>query len=117
VAWCEAMISLHEDVWFRCGKRPTELHHRLTRARGGLLLDEAGESYHLMHLCHQHHKDAHDQGSAFENGLLIDGYVTTGPDGRPQYTGSDPYLSEKYRPMDVRVVREELRRSHPGADL
>jgi hypothetical protein len=38
---------------------------------------------------------AHDQGSAIENGLLLDGYVTTGPMG-PEYQGSDPYLQAKY---------------------
>lgn len=95
--WCEAMIRVpHTKTrWMRCGKRPTETHHRLTRARGGLLLDKAGETYHLMNLCHKHHMAAHDTGQAIENGLLLDGYVTTGQDG-PEYQGSDPYLTSRY---------------------
>lgn len=92
--YCEAMIQVR-GTWTRCGRRPTELHHRLTRARGGLILDEAGETYHLINLCHKHHMRAHDQGSAIENGLLLDGYVTTGQAG-PEYVGSDEYLSTKY---------------------
>lgn len=105
---CEAMVRIRQ-VWTRCGRNPTELHHRLTRARGGLILDDVGETYHLMHLCRQHHNVAHDQGSAFENGLLLDGYVISGPEG-PIYSGSDEYLSERYRhPVDVRLLREEVR--------
>ena len=102
--WCEAMIPVPRTKtrWTRCGRRPTELHHRLTRARGGTILDKAGETYHLINLCHEHHMMAHDQGSAFENGLLLDGSVVSGPEG-PIYTGTDPYLSAKYvRPaLDV----------------
>lgn len=100
VRYCEAMVLIGR-AWTRCGKRPVELHHRITRARGGLILDAAGERYHLMNLCTGHHKVAHDQGNAFENGLLIDGYVTTGPFGRPTYYGSDEYLSRVYGPVDV----------------
>jgi hypothetical protein len=99
--YCEVMVHVHTgyaQVWTRCGKRPVELHHRLTRARGGLILDAAGEHYHLMYVCHGHHMRAHDQGSAFENGMLLDGYVTTGAQGTPEYRGSDPYLSAKFRP-------------------
>lgn len=66
----------------------------MTRARGGVLLDEVGETYHLMDLCHLHHKIAHD-APANENGLLIDGYVTT-IDGTVRYQGSDAYLLERY---------------------
>ena len=116
MAWCEAMIEIVDDVWTRCGRRPTERHHRLTRARGGLLLDEAGETYHLMDLCHQHHMTAHDRGQAFENGLLIDGYVTTGQEG-PEYSGSDPYLSAKYGQVDLSVLREAFRRRDSGEAL
>lgn len=84
-------------TWTRCGRLPTELHHLVTRARGGLLLDDVGETYHLMYLCHFHHKVAHDH-PAFETGLLIDGSVTSGPDG-PVYVGSDEYLTEHYGPV------------------
>ena len=90
------MVRLPSGRYSRCGRRPTELHHRLTRARGGLILDAAGESYHLLHLCVRHHKAAHDEGTALTNGLLLDGYVTTGPDGLPHYRGSDPYLLARY---------------------
>lgn len=37
-----------------------------------------------------------DGGQAYLNGLLIDGYAQTHPDGRPLYTGTDTYLSKKY---------------------
>lgn len=47
-----------------------------------------------MDLCHLHHKIAHD-APANENGLLIDGYVTT-IDGTVRYQGSDAYLLERY---------------------
>lgn len=90
---CEAMVRVQE-VWARCGRRPVENHHRLTRARGGLLLDAAGETYHLMDLCVFHHKLAHD-APANENGLLIDGYITT-IQGNVHYEGSDSYLLERY---------------------
>ena len=38
---------------------------------------------------------AHDQGNALQNGLLLDGYVTSGPDG-PVYLGDDEFLTNKY---------------------
>jgi hypothetical protein len=81
-----------------CGQEPADLHHKLTRARGGILLDIAGESYHQLYLCREHHDMAHDEGSAFERGLLIHGQVITGPDGRPLYHGPDEYLTEHYGP-------------------
>ena len=93
-------MQLMSGRWTRCGRRQVENHHRLTRARGGLILDAAGETYHLMDLCPWHHKIAHDEGSAFENGLLLDGYVTSGLNG-PVYVGSDPYLNERYGAVDV----------------
>lgn len=88
---CEAMIPVN-DTWTRCGRTPTDLHHKLTRARGGSELDKLGETYHHMRLCREHHGVAHDQYTAFENGLLIDGYFMLGV-----YYGSDPYLKEKYK--------------------
>ena len=104
---CEAMVGMkfgEREVWTRCGLRPTERHHRLTRARGGRILDEVGETYHLMYLCHQHHRMA-DGKQAYENGLLLDGYVTT-VDGRPQYLGSDEYLTRVYGPLSVWNLRD-----------
>lgn len=91
---CEAMVDLGR-IWTRCGKRDIELHHRLTRARGGVILDDIGETYHLMHLCHSCHMRAHDQSQAFETGMLLDGSMVSGLNG-PVYTGSDQYLLEMY---------------------
>jgi hypothetical protein len=79
-----------------CGKENAELHHKLTRARGGILLDIAGETYHQIYLCREHHMMAHDEGNAFANGLLLAGSVITGRHGGPVYMGPDEYLSEKY---------------------
>ena len=45
---CEAMIQLYNGTWTRCWRKPTESHHMLTRARGGRILDEVGETYHLI---------------------------------------------------------------------
>ena len=78
-----------------CGSEGAHLHHKLTRARGGLLLDAVGETYHQMYLCPEHHAIAHD-APAFDNGLLIRGYVMSGASGAPYYTGPDEYLTEKY---------------------
>lgn len=88
------MVETGRKVWTRCGKRDVEVHHALTRARGGAILDSIGESYHLMVLCQEHHRGA-DGGEAYDGALLIDGYVVT-EDGVPVYYGSDTYLKEKY---------------------
>jgi hypothetical protein len=66
----------------------------LTRARGGAILDAIGETNHLIALCPRCHAKA-DGAEAYENGLLIDGYVNTGTFG-PVYKGSDKFLSHKY---------------------
>jgi hypothetical protein len=99
---CEAMVLIKgmnrrtdKGMYVMCGKENAHLHHKVTRARGGLLLDAVFETYHTMWLCDGHHADAHDQ-PAFDNGLLIRGYVVSGPDGRPVYTGPDEYLKEHY---------------------
>lgn len=106
---CEALVLLRAstprtmssrweitDRYVPCGALPAHLHHKLTRARGGLILDNAGETYHQMWLCPKHHDIAHDTDTAFDAGLLIRGLVTTGPTGKPVYQGPDEYLSEKY---------------------
>lgn len=98
---CEALVlmnsvSTNREMYVPCGALEADLHHKLTRARGGLLLDRAGETYHHMYLCRTHHGVAHDEGSAFERGLLIAGSVIMGIDGQPKYTGPDEYLTEKY---------------------
>lgn len=75
----------------------------LKRSRGGHLLDAEDEIYHLIALCHHHHRYAETSGD--DTGLLIDGYVITDAiTGRPVYTGSDPYLTERYGRLDVSVV-------------
>lgn len=82
-------------TWARCGRHPVEVHHALTRSRGGDLLDSLGETYHLIALCPAHHRMVDDMGS--ESGLMIDGYVLR--DGtRIVYTGPDDYLTEHYGP-------------------
>jgi hypothetical protein len=83
------------STWTRCGKNPVEDHHRLTRGRGGAVLDAVGERYHHLLLCPAHHRMA-DGALAYETGLLLDGYVTTHRDGRPLYVGTDEYLTKKY---------------------
>ena len=92
---CEAMVSINGGVWARCWKSPVEIHHMLTRARGGSILDNAGEVYHLIALCPACHRMS-DGEIAYAGELLIDGYVTTDNEGRPVYNGSDPYLRRKY---------------------
>jgi len=80
----------------------------LKRSRGGALLDPY-DIYHLIALCHQHHRYAETSGD--ETGLLIDGYVITDSiSGRPVYTGSDVYLTAKYGPeASVSVVSASVR--------
>jgi hypothetical protein len=103
---CEALVLVKRGspkarrweingMYVPCGAENAELHHKLTRARGGLILDKAGETYHQMWLCREHHAVAHD-APAFDNGLLIRGFVTTGPTGLPIYKGPDEYLNERY---------------------
>jgi hypothetical protein len=99
---CEALVLVKgmtrrpdQGLYVVCGQEGAHLHHKVTRSRGGLLLDAVGETYHQMYLCAPHHAIAHDE-PAFENGLLIRGSVVSGPDGRPVYTGPDEYLIQHY---------------------
>lgn len=95
---CEAMVLLpKKGIYTRCWAQPIEVHHLLTRARGGHLLDQVKEDYHLIALCHKHHKLA-DGKEAYEGNLLIDGYCMSTPQGKVYYVGSDLYLSDKYPP-------------------
>ena len=87
----------------------------LTRARGGLILDELGEQAHLITLCRVHHNFAHTE-AGYEAGLMIDGYVTTGADGRAVYQGSDARLRH-LQPMAVPVVRDQEERAEPGTGV
>jgi len=90
---CEAEVEVN-GVWTRCFDNDVEVHHKLTRARGGTILDKAGEDYHLVVLCRKHHRQS-DGIDAYVGGLLIDGYVVS-INGRPKYYGQDEYLKEKY---------------------
>lgn len=114
---CEAMVMPnHAHVWMRCFSRPIEVHHMLTRSRGGKLLDAVGETMHLIALCPKHHRVAHAPGG-HEVGLMIDGYVTRGPDGRPVYQGSHDGLRDKYGAMDLSMVPEDAPSDQPREDL
>jgi len=75
---------------------PIEVHHLLTRARGGTLLDRVGEDYHLIALCRDCHARC-DGEDAYMNRLLIEGYVSWDKAHHmPVYLGPDEYLTEKY---------------------
>lgn len=92
---CEAELEVR-GVWTRCFTAPVEVHHLLTRSRGGDVLDRMGEDYHLAALCHLHHRRAHAPGG-YAAGMMIEGYVildhaTT----RAVYLGPDEYLSATY---------------------
>ncbi len=106
---CEAMIKLsvtpNTPTWTRCGLLPIEVHHRLPRSRGGVLLDDAQETYHLMCLCRKHHKDAHERTDSFTTGLMIEGFVINDVDGKPSYTGPDPYLAKRWGPHGDSTLR------------
>jgi len=97
---CEALVWIESaEVWARCAARPVEVHHALTKARGGTILDSIGETHHLIALCHRCHGLA-DGGDAYMGGVLMDGYVSRDGDWIV-YDGSDPYLSEKYPRRDA----------------
>ena len=94
-ARCEAEVEVR-GVWTRCFTHPVEVHHMLTRARGGDVLDSAGEDYHLAALCLWHHRRAHEPGG-YAAGLMIEGYVTIDhATTRPVYVGPDHYLQQHY---------------------
>lgn len=94
---CEAEVQVQAGsvtVWTRCFASPVEVHHALTRSRGGDLLDEVGEDHHLSALCVHHHRTAHAGGG---RALMLEGYVARdSATGRVYYSGPDEYLSEKY---------------------
>jgi len=92
---CEALVLTTGGRYVPCGVAPADLHHKITRARGGEILDKAGETYHQMRLCREHHNHAHDSEQAYDGGLLLRGYVFTGRSG-VVYIGPDDYLTGKY---------------------
>jgi hypothetical protein len=100
--WCEALV-LVRGHYTPCYNTPAEKHHRLTRARGGLILDEAGETYHHMWLCRVHHEHAHNDSHSMIGGLLLAGFVLT-VDDKPAYFGPDEYLKSKYPPRPLLKV-------------
>lgn len=93
---CEAEV--HNGLfWSRCTSPATEVHHMLPKSRGGRLLDDYGETCHLIHLCTADHQQAHSRKDAA--GLMIDGTVTWDKlNNRPTYRGTDPELMRKYTP-------------------
>lgn len=96
---CEVIYQIEEPsgatTYKRCAKPASDIHHMLTRARGGQLLDAAGEIYHLLHVCRPCHQ-ACDEPEAFDSGLMIDGHVYSDQFGTPVYVGPDAYLSLHY---------------------
>jgi hypothetical protein len=93
---CEALLQVQPQIWARCGIQPVEVHHRLPRSHGGLLLDEIIETYHLLALCRKHHEYAHkNPEQAYMVGLLLHGSVLTSH-GHLVYSGDDPFLMRKY---------------------
>jgi hypothetical protein len=93
---CEAYLP---QMKTRCGREGIHIHHMLTRAHGGKILDEAEETYHLALLCAQCHTEAHRGSNHVTRvgggSLLIEGYVHT-ENGRPIYIGPDRYLATTY---------------------
>lgn len=67
----------------------------LPKSRGGRILDDAGETCHLIHLCQPHHQQSHSRKDA--EGLMIDGSVTWDKlRNRPSYKGTDQELTRRY---------------------
>jgi hypothetical protein len=94
---CEAEVEV-SGVWLRCSNPATDVHHMLTKARGGRNLDRIGETYHLIHLCRDCHRLC-DGADAYAGGMLIEGNVTWDKlNSRPIYKGTDPYLTKRYTP-------------------
>lgn len=92
---CEAMVWVNHR-YTRCGKTAPDVHHMLFRSRGGDVLDEIGETYHLVCLCRLHHDWVHHHpAEAALGGLVIEGQVWV-DGGRAVYRGPDPYLHTTY---------------------
>ena len=91
---CESEVWV--SGWFRCDSPATDVHHLLPKSRGGRILDDYGETYHLMHLCRECHSIAHSRKEA--DGMMIDGSITWDKiNNQPIYKGEDSYLKRKYR--------------------
>lgn len=107
---CEAFVSVGDGHPYRCQNRATDIHHLLTKGRGGANLDKVGEVYHLIHLCRECHQSA-DGGEAYDGGMLIQGSVTWDRFyNKPVYTGPDDYLTKRYgRGVEPNVERHATR--------
>lgn len=83
----DAVLRRSKGLCERCRKEPgTDLHHRLTRARGG-----PDDVFNLAHLCRKcHHVHAHGQN---EHPWLIRGRIMHGV-----YTGPDDTYRDQYPP-------------------
>lgn len=93
---CEAEVWAGPQFrWIRCSEPATEVHHLLPKSRGGRILDEVGETAHLIHLCKTDHMQAHARKDA--DGMMIDGSVTWDKiQKQVRYHGTDPVLKKKY---------------------
>lgn len=93
---CEAEVwSDQLQTWTRCRRRATDVHHMITKGRGGRNLDHVGETYHLIHLCVDDHRSAHDDRA--NASLIINGYVEWDRlRNQPIYKGDDRYLFRNY---------------------
>lgn len=92
---CEAFIEI-SGYPSRCHRQATEIHHLLTKGRGGRALDRVGEIYHLIHLCHECHLTS-DGADAYKHGMLLEGDVIWDSFlSKPVYRGPDEYLKGKY---------------------
>lgn len=95
---CEAEVEVFGH-WERCHLPAEELHHMLPKSRGGRILDDFGETCHLIYLCQSDHHQAHSRKDAL--GLMIDGSITWDKlTNQPRYTGTDPELTRKYTTTD-----------------
>lgn len=103
-------------AWTRCFASPVEVHHMLLRSRGGTVLDAYGETMHLIALCRTHHRTAHGP-HGYEMGLIIDGYVSSGADGRPVYQGRHEGLRAEYGAVDLPELPEEVPGPGPSSGL
>lgn len=94
---CEMMIDYGTGLGaHRCTNPASDIHHMLTKARGGEALDRVQETYHLLHLCRPCHL-ASDGASAYEGGFLIEGSaIWDSMMQKPIYSGPDTYLTKAY---------------------
>lgn len=96
---CEAEVERgggQTSLWSRCTNPASDVHHMVTKARGGHHLDDVWETYHLIALCRECHDRCAGE-TAYEGGMLIQGHVTWDRLARrPVYNGPDEYLTQKY---------------------